>query len=61
MARQKPLSYLLAGVSMFAYAILGYGIQRHETLPLIGTYFVLFDIYLWLVKASPEEELKFWI
>lgn len=46
---------------MFAYAILGYGIQRHETLPLIGTYFVLFAIYVWLVKASPEEELKFWI
>lgn len=61
MARQKPLSYLLAILSITAYAIMGYGIQRHETAYLFGIYFTLFGIYAWVVKDSTVKEINYWL
>ena len=60
MARQKPLSYLLAIISISAYAIMGYAIQRHETAYLFGTYFTLFAIYTWVIKDSTDKEIDYW-
>jgi hypothetical protein len=61
MARQKPLTYFLAILSISAYVIMGYGIQRHETLSLFGIYFLLFAIYAWVIKDATEKELNYWL
>lgn len=61
MPRQKPLSYLLLIASLFAYLILGYYVQRHETTLLFVGYFFLFAIYVWVLKDSSSTEINFWV
>lgn len=61
MPRQKPLSYLFLVVSLFTYIILGYFVERHETTFLFVGYFLLFATYVWIVKNSSLDEIKFWV
>ena len=61
MLRQKPLSYLMLWVSLMAYAAMAYGVPRHETALLFALYFLLFAIYLWVLKTASGNEVKFWI
>lgn len=61
MPRQKPLSYILFVVSLLSYLIVGYKGQRHETVFLFTFYFLLFVIYVWIVRKSSLADIKFWI
>lgn len=58
MLKQKPVTYLLFFVSLILYSIIGYGVQRHETLPLFVCYFSLFVLYLLIIR---DPDYKFWI
>lgn len=46
MLKQKHSNYILLFLSLSLYAIIGYGIQRYQTLPLFICYFALFFLYL---------------
>jgi alpha-1,6-mannosyltransferase len=60
MLRQKPVAYLLIGVSLVCYYFIAYEIPRFETLPLFIAYGILFLIYLWIVNRS-DQAVSFWI
>lgn len=57
----RPVSYILAIISITGYAIMGYGIQRHETAYLFGVYFTLFAIYIWVMNDSTAKEINYWL
>ena len=59
MLKQKPYHYLLLFLSLSLYITIGYGIQRHETLPLFVCYFLLFLFYAWIIIEMKEN--NFWI
>lgn len=64
MLKQKPLDYLFLLLSIFLYLLMGYGIQRHETLPLFVAYFSLFAVFIFIVRNHHRMEgeiLKFWL
>lgn len=64
MLKQKPQHYLLLILSFVLYTAIGYGIPRHETLPLLVCYFALFIIFFLVLhkhETYRKEELKFWI
>ena len=61
MARQKFSTYIVAVISLLAYLYMGYGIDRHETAPLLAVYCVLFLIYLVIIKETPDNQIQFWI
>ncbi|HEY5690277.1 MAG TPA: glycosyltransferase 87 family protein [Cyclobacteriaceae bacterium] len=61
MARHRPLYYLLTIISISAYSIMGYGIQRYETAYLFGIYFTLFAIYAWVLNDSTTKEINYWL
>lgn len=42
MLKQKPSFYLFFFLSLIAYLLLGYTIDRHETLPLFVAYYAVF-------------------
>lgn len=46
---------------MLAYLYIGYGIERHETVPLLAIYSALFLIYLVIIKETPDNQIQFWI
>lgn len=58
MLKQKPTHYILFFLSLILYAVIGYGIQRYETLPLFICYFALFFLYLRMLQM---EGYRFWI
>jgi alpha-1,6-mannosyltransferase len=58
MLKQRPSHYLLFFLSLILYAIIGYGIQRHQTLSLFLCYFSLFILYL---RIAQLDEYRFWI
>ena len=60
MARQKFSTYIIAIISLLAYLYIGYGIDRHETAPLLAIYCVLFLIYLVIIKETPDNQIQFW-
>ena len=60
MLNQKPINYSLLICSLFLYGLLGYYIQRHETVLLLPSYFSVFAIYLYITLKSPDENTKFW-
>jgi hypothetical protein len=57
MLSQRPFRYLLIVVILGLYILLGYGIQRHETLPLLACYAVLFLLYAWIILEGKESNL----
>jgi len=61
MARQKPLSYFLFFVSLLAYYCIGYHLERYETVALFATYFFLFALYLWSLRYSGDDSVRYWI
>ena len=61
MLRQKPLSYFLFFISLLAYFVIAYGVHRHETVALFSLYFLLFGIYVFVIKVATSETLEFWI
>lgn len=64
MLKQKPRHYLLIILSFVLYAAMGYGIQRHQTLPLLACYlgiFFLFLLILYKHKSYGNDEVRFWI
>lgn len=61
MRRQKPVAYLLIIISLVSHYFLGYQIPRHDTLPLLSLYGILFLIYLWIIKISSDREVLFWV
>lgn len=64
MLKQKPLDYLFLLVSIFLYLLMGYGIQRHETFPLLVAYFSLFVVFIFIVRnhdLMERKTLKFWL
>ncbi|MEX2231222.1 MAG: glycosyltransferase 87 family protein [Cyclobacteriaceae bacterium] len=64
MLKQKPQQYFLLIISFILYTVIGYGIERHQTLPLLAFYFLLFVIFLLILcnrDTFQEQELKFWI
>ena len=61
MPRKKPLSYFLFLTSLAGYGLIGYGLQRHETVLLLGAYFLLFAIYAWVLKTGTDQEIRFWL
>jgi hypothetical protein len=63
MLKQKPGHFLLLLVSITLYIVMGYAIERHQTLPLFACYFTLFVLYLTMIRRlslMEKEELKFW-
>lgn len=61
MLRQKPVSYLLMVISLLCYYFLAYEIPRHDSIPLVVTYGILFLIYLWIVNSTTTQSISFWI
>ncbi len=61
MLKQKQSTYGLLFVSLLLYALLGYCIQRYETILLFTAYFSLFGIYLYISLKSKEENTEFWL
>lgn len=61
MARQRLSTYVATFILLLAYLYMGYGIDRHETVPLLLIYGVLFLIYLWIIKEIPDNRVQFWI
>ena len=57
MLDRKPFHFLLIIISLGFYIAIGYGIQRHETLPLFLSYAVLFFLYLWVLFQNKENHL----
>jgi hypothetical protein len=64
MHSRSPLSLLLITISLLLFALIGYSIGRHETLPLFACYFSLFGIYAYLINQMPafgNKGFNFWI
>jgi len=60
--KPSSLPYLFPiALSLTGYVIIGYFLERHQTLPLLTAYGVLFGAYLWIFARSQEDLLKFLI
>ena len=57
MLSQKHVPYLLISICLTLYIAIGYGIYRHETLPLFACYAVLFLIYSWVILQDKATDL----
>ncbi len=60
MDRQKPIYYALIFLAAIGYGLIGYVIQRHETIYLISAYAILFLIYLWIIKQE-QSNISLWL
>lgn len=61
MQMHKLPIYLTAAVSALLYLLLGYGIERPDTVVLLSFYSVLFALYVWVINSGGESDLKFWL
>ncbi len=61
MARQKALDYSLVAISFCLYTCLGFIVKRHETVPLLAAYLLVFVIYLFIIRRSEENQITFWL
>jgi alpha-1,6-mannosyltransferase len=61
MLRQKRLDYTLFAISLGLYIFFAYGLARYETSWVLGTYSVLFALYLWISFSADDASLDFWI
>jgi alpha-1,6-mannosyltransferase len=60
MRKQNPIDYGLFLVTLALYAVLGFVVERHETLLLIGSYVAVFTLYLYIAHKSNDEAGAFW-
>jgi len=60
MVRQRSIDYSLFVVMLALYALLGFRIERYETLPLFGCYFAVFIIYLFVIFRPDGDHVAFW-
>ncbi len=61
MLKQKAIQYILLSILFIIYLLIGYDVQRYETLVLLGSYSVLFVIYSWIILRGKEEQIQFWV
>lgn len=64
MLKQKPSSYLFFFLSLIAYLLLGYTIDRHETLPLFVAYYAVFLLYAGVISKHAslgDQEYRYWM
>jgi len=64
MLRQNTCQYVLFFLSLPLYFLIGYKIQRQETVPLFLIYFSLFLLYVLIIRKNThinDDSLKFWI
>ncbi|MGE0587850.1 MAG: glycosyltransferase 87 family protein [Cyclobacteriaceae bacterium] len=61
MQKHKLPIYLATAVSAVLYLLLGYGIERPDTVALLSSYTALFTLYVWIIKSGSESDLKFWL
>jgi alpha-1,6-mannosyltransferase len=61
MIAHKQVNYLVVGASGLLYFYLFYFISRHDSLPLIATYSILFLAYLLMVKNSAQFNIRWLI
>ena len=62
MLKQKPTHYLIAVLSCLLFAIIGYGIDRHETISLLSCYLVLFLLYYAIIGTDAARlNTGFWL
>lgn len=64
MLRQRPVYYFYFTSSLILYLVVGYGIDRHKTLPLFAAYFALFILFTLVVRkttTASDQQLTFWI
>lgn len=52
MLKQKPLHHGLLILSLLLYLLIGYGVERHETVPLLVSYLLLFFFYVLLINHA---------
>lgn len=64
MLKQKASFHLFSVLSLIAYLLLGYTLDRHETLPLFVTYYALFLLYAGIIikhSSFGEHECRYWL
>lgn len=64
MLKHMPLHYVLGFIFLVLVATIGYGIDRHQTTPLLASYFLLYAIYAFLVRhhdTLSEPQANLWI
>ena len=62
MLKQKPTHLLIAVLSCVLFIIIGYGIDRHETISLLSCYLLLFLLYCAIVGSDAAQlNIKFWL
>src|SRR5688572_20913533 len=64
MRSHRSLQYLFASSFLVVIIIAGYGISRHQTLPLLTCYILLFAGYLTVIRrpdSIAEDDVNFWI
>lgn len=60
MLKEKALTYLVAVALLFLFFLIGYNVDRHETVRLLALYSVIFGLYLYILRKG-REQLSFWI
>lgn len=63
MLDHRTQRYAVVMVSCVLLVVLGYSFERHQSVPLLTTYFALFALYTYtIIKLSHDERnLRFWI
>ncbi|HNP08015.1 MAG TPA: hypothetical protein PKN99_10325 [Cyclobacteriaceae bacterium] len=61
MHKQKWFAYILALIILAGHTYLGYTLERFNHAALFPIYFLLFAVYLWILKKSDEHSIRFWL
>src|SRR5687768_8060735 len=64
MLKHTPASYASGAVSVVLFIVIGYVIERHQTVPLFLCYFTLFFFYILVIRGHrslSNDELNLWI
>ena len=62
MLKHKRSQYLIAIVFTALFVIIGYEIERHETLPLLASYLILFLLYCVIITCDAlRVSFQFWL
>jgi alpha-1,6-mannosyltransferase len=61
MHKQKWMHFPAAALSLFMYLFISYGLGRHETLPLLVAYSLVFAIYCWTYHTAHGKQDIFWL
>jgi alpha-1,6-mannosyltransferase len=60
MRKQNSIDYGLFLLTLALYAVLGFLLERQETLLLLGSYSVVFILYLYITYTSADDNGPFW-